>query len=121
MSHIKAGDYWSATNEAEDSWWLFLIVAHATANRRRYVLAVECDWETRAPMISGDLVSRAWWFLDPDGGCTNKEVEFFLAEKQRGHGRRYLRPPNAADKRLPKAVRLIGGLGSTAGEPRCTE
>jgi len=98
MSHIKAGDYWAATNEAEDSWWLFLIVAHATANRRRYVLAVKCDWKTRAPLISDDFTD-AWWFLDPDGGCVNKDAEFFLAEKQRGHGRRYLRPPNVRGNR----------------------
>lgn len=95
MGLMKAGDYWSATNDANDSWWLFLIVAHATANRRRYVLAVKCDWTTRKPFVSDSLMSHAWWFLDPDGSCTDKDAEFYLAERQMGHGSRYLRPPRA--------------------------
>ena len=39
---MKVGEYWAAfsADAADDTEWLFLIVATTTVNRRRYLLGV---------------------------------------------------------------------------------
>ena len=87
---MEIGEYWSATSDElfgyDDAEWLFLIVAKATHNRKKCVLAVKCNWESRKPVIGEN--SNASWFYETGDGIG----VFDLVCKERGSGRKYLTP-----------------------------
>ena len=89
---MRIGEYWVAEILGDDSddIWLFLLAAKATSDRKRCVLGIKCDWETRRPLIGPDA-TQAFWFYE-SGDALNDDAPFCLSYRARGHGLRFLNP-----------------------------
>ena len=93
---MQIGEYWSATSDELDDTldkttiWLFLIAAQATYKRKRCFLGIKCSWDTRAPIMD-DATAQAHWFFE-DGNCIEDDLDFILNVRERGNGRRFLKP-----------------------------